>query len=106
MAATPQQEVTTQKLVSDIKVLMGDSQELLKASVGLTNERIAALRPRIEESMRQLSTRLNEYQVVQRARETAQTTQQYVYDNPWKAVGISVLVGAVIGMLISRGDGE
>ena len=104
MATSSNPEVTTQKLVSDIKVLMGDSQELLKASVGLTNERIAALRPRIEESMRQLNTRLNEYQVVQRARATAQTTNEYVQDNPWKAVGISVLVGAVIGMLISRGD--
>ena len=105
MENSPSQEVTTQKLVSDIKVLMADSQELLKASVGLTNDRVAALRPKIEESMRQLTTRLNDYQVVQRARQTADSTQQYVHENPWKAVGVSVLVGAVIGMLIGSGRG-
>lgn len=99
------QEVTTQKLVSDIKVLMADSRELLNASIGLTDERIARLRPKIEGSMRQLGARLAEYQIVQRARESALTADEYVRASPWKAVGIAVAAGAVLGMLLNQRSG-
>jgi len=30
------------------------------------------------------------------------TTDTYVRDNPWRAVGISAAVGALVGILIAR----
>ncbi|HCI13500.1 MAG TPA: DUF883 domain-containing protein, partial [Gallionellaceae bacterium] len=38
-----------------------------------------------------------------RTKEAAKVTDEYVHENPWKAVGIAAGVGLVIGMLISRG---
>jgi ElaB/YqjD/DUF883 family membrane-anchored ribosome-binding protein len=41
--------------------------------------------------------------VVARAKQAAKATDDYVHENPWKAVGIGAGVGLIVGMLISRG---
>ncbi len=38
-----------------------------------------------------------------KTREAAKATDEYVHDNPWKAVGIGAAVGVIVGMLIGRG---
>jgi len=41
-------------------------------------------------------------QVQDGAKQAMDTTDTYVRDNPWRAVGISAAVGAIIGILIAR----
>jgi len=98
------ESVTREKLVQDLKAVVNDAEELLKATAQQTGEKIAAVRARAEESLRAAKSRIAEEGavVVEKARVVAKTTDQFVKENPWQAVGIGALAGLVIGILISR----
>ena len=40
--------------------------------------------------------------VVEKTKATVKATDEYVQENPWKAIGISTAVGVLVGALISR----
>jgi ElaB/YqjD/DUF883 family membrane-anchored ribosome-binding protein len=44
--------------------------------------------------------------VVTKTREAAETTDQYVHENPWKVVGITAGIGFVLGLLLAPGGGS
>jgi len=97
-------EVTTERLVEDLKTVMNDAEALLRATSAQTGEMIQEVRARAEESLRQARERLSEVEeeALRRARELADATEEYVRDNPWQSVGIAAGIGLVLGILISR----
>lgn len=97
-------EVTTDQLVADLKVVMQDAEALLRATSAQTGEKIQEVRARAEASLRQAKERLVEVEeeALRRARELADATEEYVRDNPWQSVGIAAGIGLVLGVLISR----
>lgn len=40
--------------------------------------------------------------VADRARAAARTTDDWVHDEPWKAIGIAAVVGLGVGLIVSR----
>jgi ElaB/YqjD/DUF883 family membrane-anchored ribosome-binding protein len=66
---------------------------------------VAVARERIQENLAAAKDRLiaAEQAVVVKAKQAARATDDYVHENPWRAVGIGAGVGLIIGMLISRG---
>src|SRR5574340_116233 len=102
-------EVSKEKLMQDLRVVVSDAEELLRATAGQAgekvSEKVSAARERIQESLVSAKARLiaAEEAVVARTKQAAKATDEYVHENPWKAVGIAAGVGLVIGMLISRG---
>ena len=101
---TQVQTVTTDKLVADMRVLLADTEQLLKAVIGQSGEKLAALQPRIEENLRIAKTRLAEFEQVatEQARAAAQATDAYAHEHPWKVAGFTALLGVALGLLISR----
>lgn len=97
-------DVTTDKLVQDLKTVMQDAEALLKATSTQTGERIQEVRARAEESLRQARVRLTQVEedALRQAREVADATEEYVRENPWQSVGIAAGVGLLLGLLISR----
>ncbi|MES1982817.1 MAG: DUF883 family protein [Pseudomonadota bacterium] len=98
------QYVTKEKLMEDMRAVVNDAEELLKATASQTGERIAAVRAKTSESLQNARDRLAEAQdtVVEKVRVAAKTTDDYVHDNPWQAVGFAAAIGLVLGALISR----
>lgn len=98
-------EVSKEKLMQDLRVVVSDAEELLRATAGQAGEKATAARERIQESLVSAKARLivAEEAVVAKTKQAAKATDEYVHENPWKAVGIAAGVGLVIGMLISRG---
>ena len=96
--------VSKEKLVTDLKVLIGDTEELLKATAGQAGEKMTAARERIQASLAVYKDKLvdAEHALVEKTKEAARATDEYVHDNPWRAVGIAAGVGLIIGLLISR----
>lgn len=92
------------KLVEDLRMVVADAEELLKATANQTGERIAAARARAGDSLQVAKARLDEAQaaVVERTKVAARATDDYVHDNPWQAIGIAATVGLILGALISR----
>lgn len=97
-------EVSTSKLVEDLKVVMHDAEALLKATSAQTGEKLQEVRARAEESLRAAQARLSEFEeeAVKRAREVADVTKEYVRENPWQSVGIAAGIGLLVGLLLSR----
>ncbi len=94
----------SEKLVTDVKVLVKDTEALVKATASQAGEKIAELRKRAEDAVANLQPQLAkiESKVVETAKHTATTTNNYVHDRPWSAVGIAGCLGLVIGLLIGR----
>ena len=97
-------DVSREKLASDLRVVVADAEELLRATAGQMGEKAVIARERIQESLRVAKDKLAraEEVVVDKTKAAARATDDYVHDHPWGAVGIAAAVGLVIGMLISR----
>ena len=97
-------DISREKLASDLRVVITDAEELLRATAGQMGEKAVVARERIQESLRVAKDKLAraEEVVVDKTKAAARATDDYVHDHPWGAVGIGAAVGLVIGMLISR----
>jgi ElaB/YqjD/DUF883 family membrane-anchored ribosome-binding protein len=97
-------EVTTDKLMSDLRSVLEDAEALLTATAGQAGERIQEARERAKETVRVARERLSDAQdeVTKRAREAARDADKYVRHHPWQAVGIAAGVAFIIGVLVSR----
>jgi len=97
-------DISREKLASDLRVVVADAEELLRATAGQMGEKAVVARERIQESLRVAKDKLAraEEVVIDKTKAAARATDDYVHDHPWGAVGIAAAVGLVIGMLISR----
>lgn len=97
-------DVTKEKLVSDLKVVVADAEELLRITAGQAGEKAAELRARLERRLADTKLALAEAQevIVDKAKAVGRATDDYVHDNPWKSVGIAAGIGFVVGLLIGR----
>ena len=97
-------ETSKERLVSDLKTLIGDAEELLKATTAQAGEKIAVARQKIEQSLIEGKKALADAEevVIKKSKECAEMADDYVRDNPWGAVGIAAGVGLVLGLLIRR----
>jgi len=92
------------KLVQDMKVVIADAEELLRATANQAGERIGVARERIQDSVHQAKVKLAEVEAVlmERAKQAARYTDDYVQENPWRVVGAAAAVGLLLGLLLSR----
>lgn len=97
-------DLTKDKLVADLKMVISDAEELLLATAAQAGEKASAARARITESLKVAKEKLAiaEDIALDKAKAAARATDDYVHENPWAAVGVGAAVGLVIGMLISR----
>ena len=97
-------DVNKDKLVADLKVVVADAEELLRATASQAGEKVAVARERIQASLATAKVKLNEAEraLLDKTKEAARATDDYVRENPWQAVGIAAVGGMVLGILISR----
>jgi ElaB/YqjD/DUF883 family membrane-anchored ribosome-binding protein len=95
---------TKDKLVQDFRIVVADAEELLKATASQAGEKVAVARERIQDSLHNAKVKLAEAEdvIVQKGKLAARATDEYVQENPWRAVGIGAGVGLIIGLLIGR----
>jgi len=97
-------DISREKLTSDLRIVIADAEELLRATAGQMGEKAVVARERIQESLRVAKDKLSraEEAMVDKTKAAARATDDYVHDHPWGAVGIGAAVGLVLGLLISR----
>jgi ElaB/YqjD/DUF883 family membrane-anchored ribosome-binding protein len=88
------------KLISDLKNLVADAEELLKATASQAGERIAEARKKIDQSLVEGKKALADAEktVMAKSKECAAMADDYVRENPWTAVGVAA--GLVLGLLM------
>jgi ElaB/YqjD/DUF883 family membrane-anchored ribosome-binding protein len=101
---TVQMSLGKQKIIEDIKVLLNDSEELVRLSASLPAEGVDALRTRLRDHVEAARNALEAAQsnAQERYRASLDGTVQYTRDNPWQALGIAAGIGFLAGILVSR----
>jgi ElaB/YqjD/DUF883 family membrane-anchored ribosome-binding protein len=92
------------KLVSDLKAVVTDAEEILRATAGAAGEKVSDLRAKIELRLRDAKERLADAEaiLVDKTKAAARATDDFVHDEPWKAVGVAAALGLALGVLIGR----
>lgn len=91
-------------LAKDFDNVVSDAQELLKTIGNEGDARLVEAKKRMQASLSVAKNRLLELQttVTDGARAAANTTDEYVHENPWLVIGASAAVGVIVGFLIAR----
>jgi len=96
------ESTSKEKLVNDLRNLVGDAEELLKATAAQAGEKIGVARQKIEQSLIEGKKALADAEktLIAKSKECAEIADDYVRENPWTAVGVAAGVGLVLGLLI------
>ncbi|MBL8487763.1 MAG: DUF883 domain-containing protein [Rhodocyclaceae bacterium] len=97
-------EVTKDKLIADVKVVISDAEELLRATANQAGDKAGELRTKLQDHLASARVKLAEAEaaVVDRAKAVGRATDDYVHDNPWRSIGIAAGCGFIVGLLIGR----
>ena len=89
---------------NDMKTLVKDAQDLLHEASLASGEKAEELRSRGLALLDTAMEKAHEVQAIaiEKGKAAAHTTDEFVHEHPWKAVGIAAGIGLVVGMLISR----
>ena len=85
--------VSTDRIIKDMRAVIVDAEDLLKATASQTGERIEKVRARAEESLRVARERI---------KDAGMDIDEQVRNNPWATAGIAAGVGLLLGLLIGR----
>ncbi len=101
---TEMTQITKDKLIADVRTVIADSEELLRATAGTAGDRIADIRAKAQDSLSAAKIRLADAEVlvVDHAKAVGRATDDFVHDNPWRSVGFAAGLGFVAGLLLGR----
>ncbi len=104
MPNTEASNLAKDKLVADMKIVIADTEEMLRATASQTGEKVAELREKISARLRDAKIRLADAEaaIADRAKAAARATDDFVHEQPWKAVGVAAALGLALGVLIGR----
>ena len=81
-----------------------DVEELLRRVSTVGDKEISRLRFRVESSIghARAATREGARIAIDSTKKAAKVTDDYVHENPWKAIGVTAVVGLLVGALLRR----
>lgn len=99
-----QELASKDRLVDDLKAVVTDAEEILRATADVAGGKVGELRERISVRLRDAKERLQDAEVafLERSRQACHATDDFVHEHPWKAVGVAAAVGMALGVLIGR----
>jgi ElaB/YqjD/DUF883 family membrane-anchored ribosome-binding protein len=107
-AQTRVKDVSTDKLVSDLKLVVSDAEELLRVTATQAGDKASAAasaaRERVQASIAAAKEQLSDTHIamLEKGREAIDATDELVHEHPWQAVGLAALAGVAVGVLLSR----
>ena len=92
------------KMASDIKTVITDGEDLIKAAANASSAGIAAAREKIDEKLCNAKGMLIDASrpAVDKARRTAVTANNYVHGNPWAVIGFAVAASVILGFWAAK----
>ena len=89
---------------NDMRTLLKEAQDLFREPTQSTGGKADELRAKGLSLLDTAMDRAQEMQTiaVEKSKVAAQSTDEFVQTNPWKAVGIAAGAGLIVGLLLSR----
>jgi len=94
------ERVTRQKLMSDLKVVMHDAEELMKATANDVGEKARAARVKLAATVE--AAKANYQRLEQKTVAGAKAADPEIRENPYRSIGIAFGIGLVVGVLVNR----
>jgi len=91
---------SAEKLLQDLKAVVHDGEELIKAGAADLSERGVAARERLAAALK--AARETGRKLEERAVAGAKATDQAIREHPYQSIAIAFGVGILIGVLIKR----
>jgi len=98
--STGEIEESTERLLQDLKAVVHDGEELLKAGAAELSERGMAARERLAAALEVAKETLRKLQ--DRAVAGAKATDKMIREHPYESVGIAFGIGMLLGVLVNR----
>ena len=89
-----------QRLTSDLKLVMRDAEDLLKATAGEAGEKVKEVRGRLASAME--SARATCEKLQEKTVAAAKATDHVIREHPYESIGVAFGVGLLIGVLVTR----
>jgi ElaB/YqjD/DUF883 family membrane-anchored ribosome-binding protein len=101
---TSSTEATRAKIADEFATAMSEAQDMLHRAASESGDRARDLRSQVETKLLHAKLRLQELEgdAVDRAKNAARVTDDYVHDHPWQSIGIAAIIGFVVGLLMNR----
>src|SRR5262245_48594199 len=93
-------EASTEKVVTDLKRVVSDSEELLKDSAGAVGEKAREMRERLAQTLE--SAKVACRRLEEKAIEGAKATDKVIREHPYQSIGLAFGIGLLIGVLVTR----
>jgi ElaB/YqjD/DUF883 family membrane-anchored ribosome-binding protein len=96
-------DVLPSRVSREFKNFVADIEDLIADTTSLTGEDLMRVKEKINARVAAAKISIEEMGgvIVKRARQTAAVTDNYVHEQPWKAVGIGAGVGLLLGFALS-----
>lgn len=92
------------RLATDMRAVVDDAEELLRATSDQVGEKAVAARARLEERLAGARAKFDELEksATEKAKRAAKKADGMVHEHPWKAVGVAASVGFLVGLLTTQ----
>jgi ElaB/YqjD/DUF883 family membrane-anchored ribosome-binding protein len=98
MAATT--EVSREKLAQDLRVLIHDAEELLKAGTTEASGKVEDLKARLQTSVGRMKEHY--HHAHDKLVDGAKATDKVIREHPYESIGLAFGIGLLIGVLVTR----
>jgi len=88
------------KMADDLKMIVSDGEELLKAAANASGESLTAARAEFAKKVVSAKAKLAD--VLQPVVHKARQADGYVHESPWTAIGVAAAAGILIGFLVAK----
>jgi ElaB/YqjD/DUF883 family membrane-anchored ribosome-binding protein len=89
-----------QKLLLDLKVVVADAEELIKATAGQAGEKLTQVRARLAAALESAKETCQELE--QKTVAAAKSTDKVIREHPYESIGVAFGVGLLLGALVGR----
>jgi ElaB/YqjD/DUF883 family membrane-anchored ribosome-binding protein len=88
------------RLTSDVKTVMTEADELMRATAGQAGERVSEIRSRLSSAMETAKANMRKAQ--DKAVAAAKATDHTIREHPYESIGLALGVGFLVGFLVGR----
>jgi ElaB/YqjD/DUF883 family membrane-anchored ribosome-binding protein len=98
--STGEIEDSTEKLLQDLRAIVHDGEELLKAGASELSERGTAARERLSAALEMAKE--TRHKLEKQAMASVKATDRVIREHPYESIGIAFGVGMLLGVIINR----
>jgi ElaB/YqjD/DUF883 family membrane-anchored ribosome-binding protein len=91
----------TDKLVKDLRLVVQDAEDLIRATAGEVNEKTKQARARLAQTLEKAKVSVQDLQV--KAAEKAKVADEVIRQHPYESLGVAFGLGLLLGVIVNRG---